>query len=64
MIDNRELEIALMESARNKASDDYFNARKELWSKRKQKVFDDGFERAWYLCRKEQDQYALLRKCD
>lgn len=64
MSDNRELEIALMESARNKASDDYFNARKTLWSKRKQKVFDDGFERAWYLCRNNDNEDALLKKGD
>jgi hypothetical protein len=43
----REHNIALMEGAMNKASDDYFKARPQLDSELNLRIFQAGFDRAW-----------------
>jgi len=43
-----ELQIAKLESARNKAVDDYFSARPELERTRhEERLFEAGVQRAW-----------------
>jgi hypothetical protein len=48
-----ELRRATMEAARNSAEDAYFEARPQIDSSDRRKVFDAGFERAW--------EYALTQ---
>lgn len=48
MVNNdREHDIALMEGAMNKASDEYFKARPQLDSTHNLRIFQSGFARAW-----------------
>lgn len=59
MSDYFERKKAEMESERIAVSDAYFNARPQLFDKRTEKAFNDGFERAWDLVHKRYDCIEL-----
>ena len=53
MSGNYELERAKMEAARNEAEFKYFEARPQIDTTDRHRVFQAGFERAWEAAKKE-----------
>ena len=57
-----EYQVALRESARNKSEDEYFNARKQLYSKANVELFRAGFDRGYEATIQDlQDKLALAQ---